>query len=147
MHRALWLLTWLRFVGWIRRVGRLLSTVKGALLTLFVGILLSLWMVLLVATALMRPHGGRLGTPELARSYGPMALLAYCVLLLALPSNERMIAFTPAEVNLLFPRRSAGDSSWRTRSSSWRSNRLPARSSWPFFLCSTRTIFWPPTSG
>ena len=103
MHRALWLLCWLRFVGWVRRIGRRLRTVKGALLTLFVGILLSLWFVLLVATALMQPHGERLGRPELARTYGPMALLAYCVLLLALPSNERMIAFTPAEVNLLFP--------------------------------------------
>jgi ABC-2 type transport system permease protein len=103
MPRALWLLSWLRFVGWVRRLGRMLRTVKGALLTLFVAILFALWVFSVVVAAFVRPATERVGTPELARMYGPMALLAYCLLLLALPSSERMIAFTPAEINFLFP--------------------------------------------
>src|SRR5262245_15440502 len=101
MHRALWLLSWLRFVGWIRRLTRMLRTVKGALLVLFVGILFAFW-VFSVAMAAFFRQSERAANPDLARQYGPVALLAYCVALLAFPSNERMIAFTPAEVNSLF---------------------------------------------
>ena len=49
------------FVGWIRRLGRRLRTGKGALLTLFVGILLSLWFVLFLVTALMQSPCGTRG--------------------------------------------------------------------------------------
>jgi ABC-2 type transport system permease protein len=87
----------------VRRLGRMLRTVKGALLTLFVAVLFAFWVFSLVVAAFVRPATERAGTPELARMYGPMALLAYCLLLLALPSSERMIAFTPAEINFLFP--------------------------------------------
>src|SRR5947209_3830982 len=102
MNRALWLLSWLRFVGWLRRLARMLRTVKGALLALFVGILFAFWIFSLVMSAFIIPPAERLANPAIARQYGPIALLGYCLALLAFPSNERMIAFTPAEVNFLF---------------------------------------------
>ena len=102
MNGALRLLTWLRFVGWLRRLARMLRTVKGALLALFVGLICTSWIFSLIMTAALKQQTQNAEQRELARQYGPVLLLGYCVALLAFPSSERVIAFTPAEVNFLF---------------------------------------------
>src|SRR5438045_7895711 len=99
MDRALWLLLRLRFDGSRRRWSRNLRTIKGLLLTL-VGLLLFLPVAIF---SLLAPRF-QLGAQEaLIRRYGPLGLLAFCVLNLLLASEERAIHFAPAEVDFLFP--------------------------------------------
>ncbi len=103
MHRALWLLLWLRFKAWLRRLKRNAGTAKGAVLALL-GVLVLLpclisWFVWLF----LEP--GQTATAEHleeVRRFGPLGLLAYCVLTIAFSSGERAISFTPAEVEFLF---------------------------------------------
>src|SRR4051794_14042872 len=97
---ALWLLLRLRLWGWLRRLGRTLGTVKGALLTAL-GLLL-LVPQLLALFVLPRPA---VDPEHLAavRRFGTLGLLAYCVLTLLLSSAEQALYFAPAEVGFLFP--------------------------------------------
>lgn len=99
MDRSLALLLVLRLKGWIRRWGRGLKTVKGAVLAL-VGSLVFLPM--LVSSIVAAASGG--GAQELGeiRRYGPLALFAYGMLNLILSAGERVLYFSPAEVDFLF---------------------------------------------
>ena len=99
MDRSLWLLIWLRGVAWARLWSRSLRTFKGALLGA-VGSLVFLPMALAVFLAPRVQTGAQ---AEAIRLYGPLALLAYCVLNVALTSGDRSVHYTPAEVNFLFP--------------------------------------------
>jgi hypothetical protein len=98
MDRALWLLIGLRFKSWWRRMGRMLQSVKGIVLGLLGLLVFVPWLV-----SLFLGRGDRAGDPEGVRRYGALALLAYAVLQLAVAPAERAIAFSPAEVSLLFP--------------------------------------------
>jgi hypothetical protein len=104
MDRALWLLLWLRFRSWFRRLGRNAGSVRGALLlaagaVFFCCIFLNPIIAYFVGPA-ARPAGG--ATLEQVRQRGPLGLFAYCALTLLFSSGERAIAFTPAEVDFLF---------------------------------------------
>ena len=82
LDRALWLLLWLRLWAWLRRLGRSVRTVRGALLmglglVLFLGWLLSALEVSTTATD---------GRVEEVRRYGPWVLVGYC--LMRIPSDD-----------------------------------------------------------
>jgi hypothetical protein len=104
VDRALWLLLWLRFFGWCRRLVRNARTVGGALL-LGGGLLFFCCLCIQPLTLLLLPREvfGSGDNLEHARRFGPLFLLGYCVLNLSFSPSERAIAFTPAEVNFLFP--------------------------------------------
>jgi hypothetical protein len=102
MDRALWFLLWLRLAGWFRRMGLNLRTVKGALLAVLGGGMLLLWLGSLVISAFLPGQQPRSADPEQVRLYGPLILLAYCVLTSAFSAGERAVTFSPAEVNFLF---------------------------------------------
>jgi hypothetical protein len=103
MHRALWLLLWLRVRGWFRRLLRNAGTVRGAVL-LVVGVLFfgCIFLNPLVIYFLATPEEQ---TQHLAgmRRFGPLGLFAYCVVTLLFSTGERAITFTPAEIDFLFP--------------------------------------------
>jgi hypothetical protein len=100
MDRALWLLLWLRFRGWLRRLGRNLRTPRGVALTLL-GLVVFAPMIAALFASPGRMSGGMVPG---VRRFGPLGLFTLCVLgLLGSNSPENAIAFTPAEVGLLFP--------------------------------------------
>jgi hypothetical protein len=104
MDRALWFLLWLRFRGWLRRLGRDLYTVKGALLALLGALFLMPCLALWIFSALSRTQ--QAAGPEMPAAlshYLPLALLGFTVLTLLSSAGERgVLAFTPAEVTFLF---------------------------------------------
>jgi hypothetical protein len=99
MDRALWLLLRLRLRGHLRRWGRNLRTIKGALLALVTTLLL-------LPSALFSLFGPQvqLGVQaHLLRRHGALGLFGFCLLNLILASDERAVYFGPAEVDFLFP--------------------------------------------
>jgi hypothetical protein len=96
--RALFLLIGLEMRGWVRYLGRNLRTVKGAVLALVGLTFLVVW---LVPMAVLPRHEAGFSS-ETLRLYGPLGLLAYCLINVLLTSGERAVYFTPAEVNFLF---------------------------------------------
>ncbi len=104
MDRALWLLLWLRFRAWLRRLARSAATPRGALFLaaglLFFGLVIGPNIVI----RLVQPDGlaTRLTYAEHTRRVGPLMLLAYCALTVLFASAEQGISFTPAEVQFLF---------------------------------------------
>ena len=107
MNPALFLLLWLRFRGWLRRLGRSLRTVRGALLAGFGFLLVGVWLLSVTLPMLLsRPEAepyGRLIDPADTRRFGTLGLLAYCLLLLFTSVADKALSFSPAEVSLLFP--------------------------------------------
>src|SRR5262245_57937837 len=97
VDRSLWMLMGLRLWGWLRYLARNVRTVKGALLAGVGGLLLFAWL----GSVLLAPRTAGFD-PDLVRRYGPLALAAYCLLVLFTPTAERAIAFSPAEVDFLF---------------------------------------------
>ncbi|HEX8199784.1 MAG TPA: putative ABC exporter domain-containing protein, partial [Isosphaeraceae bacterium] len=100
MDPALWLLLRLRLRGWLRRLGRSLATVKGALLTALGLLLFTPQLLGFVLMAGLRSSPAHL---EAVRRFGTLGLFASCVLTLLLSSGERALYFSPAEVSFLFP--------------------------------------------
>jgi Putative ABC exporter len=102
---ALWLLLILRFKGWLRRFGRSLGSVKGILLTLLGMVFFLPWLISMMSAGSPMVAGHPETAHYLAsvRRFGPLALLAYCLISLFLSSGDRAIYFSPAEVNFLFP--------------------------------------------
>jgi hypothetical protein len=103
MDRALWLLVWLTFRGWARRLRRTAQTPKGMVLTVLGALIFvpMMFNVVLVATAF--PEEEIAAKTAEIRHFGPAALLAYLVLALLLSSAEHGLTFTPAEIGFLFP--------------------------------------------
>jgi Putative ABC exporter len=103
MDRALWLLLWLRFIGWFRRLGRGTRSVRGVLL-LVVGLLFFACVFLnpVIAYLVGPVQPGEDNTLEHMRRFGPVGLFAYCAMNLVFSTGERAISFSPAEVNFLF---------------------------------------------
>jgi hypothetical protein len=98
VDRSLWLLLRLRARAWARLWARNLRTLKGVLLAL-VGALLILPML---GWALFFPRVQTAAQLGAIRHYGPLGLLAYCVLNVLLSSGDRTVYYSPAEVNFLF---------------------------------------------
>ena len=103
MDRALWLLIWLRFRGWLRRLTSILKTVRGILFAVFGTIIALTCLLSYVFSMAFAPHESQTIDADLVRRYGTLGLLAYCISILVFSSGERAIPFTPAEVNFLFP--------------------------------------------
>ena len=99
MDRSLWLLIRLRAFGWIRRVRRNLLSPRGAALA-FVGVLL---LVPLIASMFISPAMQGKAQFLFFRRFGPLAVLGFCLLSVVLSSDERALAFSPAEIDFLFP--------------------------------------------
>ncbi len=99
MDPALVLLWRLRLKAFFRRWGKNLRKPKGILLTL-VGLLVFVpWL----ASIALAPKGAILWDPEKVRRFGPLVLLAYAALTLALSSGDKVLLFSPAEIDFLFP--------------------------------------------
>ena len=95
MDRSLWLLLKLRGNAARRRFGRTLGSLKGLLLAV-VG---SLVFVPTLITMLFAPG---MAQPELIRRFGPLGLLAYCLLNVIVSPGDRVVYYSPSEVNFLF---------------------------------------------
>lgn len=104
MDSALWLLLWLRFRAWVRRLTRNAATPRGALFlaagVLFFALIVGPTVFFRLAQA---GHGVETNYVENTRRYGPLLLFAYCALTVLFASAEQGISFTPAEVQFLFP--------------------------------------------
>jgi hypothetical protein len=98
VNKALWLLLGFQLRGWLRSLWRGSLSFKRSMLGL-IGLVVVLAAVLLPVFLRGRSAAG----PEQIRTYGPTALLLYCVLNLVVSAGERAVYFPPAEVNLLFP--------------------------------------------
>ncbi len=98
MDPALRLLWRLRLKAFFRRWGKNLRKPKGILLTL-VGLLVFVPWILSIA---FTPKAAIPWDPAGVRRFGPLILLAYAALTLALSSGERVLVFSPAEIDFLF---------------------------------------------
>jgi hypothetical protein len=98
MTPGLGLLLRLQVKGWLRYLGRGLSTLRGAL-TALVGLIVFVpWLM----AVLFAPRGGPGLDPEQLGRYGPGLLLLYCLANVLFSSSDRAIYFTPAEIQFLF---------------------------------------------
>src|SRR6516162_10262531 len=90
MHRALWLLLWLRFRAWLRRLSRSAGTVRGALFLVAGLFFFALVIGPNVVLHLMQAdrNGGPLAYVEHTRRVGPLLLFAYCALTVLFASAE-----------------------------------------------------------
>jgi Putative ABC exporter len=103
MHPALWFLLWLRFYGWLRRLGRNLRTVKGAALAILGILFLVPCLFSWIFSLFVLPAEASPQKLEEIRHFGPLALLGFTVVSLLSSAGERgVVAFTPAEVAFLF---------------------------------------------
>jgi hypothetical protein len=98
VSKALWLLLAFQFRGWLRYAWRGLHTIKGAFLAL-VGVMFFAAIILPAVFV----QGQSLAAPEQIRTYGPTALVLYCLYNVLISSGDRAIYFPPAEVDYLFP--------------------------------------------
>ena len=98
MDRSLFLLLRLRTWAWLRRMGRNLRSLKGALL----GVVGALLFAPMLVSSIFAPRIHVEAQSELIRRYGALGMLAFCVLNVVLSSGERAIYYSPSEVNFLF---------------------------------------------
>lgn len=98
MTRALWLLLWLRTWAALRRLGKGITTLRGASVIVVTLLVMG---GMLASTLFLDP-----ATPEHleeVRRLGAWFLLAACAGNLIISSGEGTVTFVAAEVNLLFP--------------------------------------------
>ena len=105
MHPALLKLIVLSLKSAFRRAFRGARTLKGAFLILFtMGVFFMMIGPSVLVSVTMR---GTTGMPQfsgwLVDPYLPLMILAFCLMLVLGPAGEMAIAFTPAEVEFLFP--------------------------------------------
>lgn len=98
MSATLWLLIWLRFRGWWRRLRRNVATLRGAIFVAFGVVLTGCWLTSLLF-APMTPDAANL---EHVRRFAPLVMLGYCLLTILTSAGDRSLTFSPAEINLLF---------------------------------------------
>jgi hypothetical protein len=99
MPRALWLLFGLQIKGWLRYARRNFSSVRGVLFFL-VGLL---FFGMCIVSLIFNPSTGNRPNPQNLDRFGPLALLAMCLVNFFLATGERVISFRPAEIDFLFP--------------------------------------------
>jgi hypothetical protein len=104
MDSALWLLLWLRFRAWLRRLFRNAGTLRGALFLAAGVVFFALIVGPSIALRVMQPAEGgiHLVYAQQTREFGPLVLFIYCLLTVLFSSAEQGISFTPAEVQFLF---------------------------------------------
>jgi hypothetical protein len=102
MDRALWMLMQLRFKGWLRQLRRALLTVKGVVVALLCLLCFAPLIISLIISWLAATPPASAEHAEAIRRFVPLVLLALCVGNIATAAGEKAIAFSPAEVNLLF---------------------------------------------
>jgi len=98
MPRALWLLIGLQIRGWLRYARRSVSTLRGVLLLLIGLFFFGSW----IASIIFSPSNNR-PNPEILDRFGPLGLLAMCLVNFFLATGERVFSFRAAEVDFLFP--------------------------------------------
>src|SRR5436190_24289363 len=99
MDPALWKLMRLQGRGLVRRVFRGARTPLGALFFVFGILIFGLW----VSSAAMSASLQRRPDPDHVRAVVPLVLLGVCLLTSVTSASDKAIAFTPGEVDLLFP--------------------------------------------
>src|SRR5262249_10058310 len=99
MHRALWLLFGLQLRGSLRFAKRNISSVRGILFLVLGSFVFLTWL----GSVLINPSASSRPEPEYLERFGPLVLLALCLIYLLFSSGERVITFRPAEVDFLFP--------------------------------------------
>ena len=82
-----------------RRLTRNLRSVKGAFLFIVGVLVIGLWL----APSLWQAVRSERTDPAAVRDVTPVILLTMCLLALVSTGGEKAIAFTPAEVDFLFP--------------------------------------------
>src|SRR2546423_6933909 len=98
MNRALFMLIWLQGRGLARQMTRGAGTVKRIVFFTLGAGLLVLWLVSGVINASFRRSD-----PSHVRAAVPLVLLAACVVSAITSAGDKAIAFTPGEVDQLFP--------------------------------------------
>lgn len=83
----------------VRRLTRNVRSVKGALLAVFGVAIIALWLAPSVWQARVGPHTD----PQTVRDAAPLLMLTMAVMALVTSGGEKAVAFTPAEVDFLFP--------------------------------------------
>lgn len=98
MDQSLWLLNYLKACATLRRWTRSFRTTKGLLLAL-VGSLIFLPLIL---SSFFTPR--ILIDVQIAfiRDYGPLVLFLYCILNVLFSSSDRVVYYSPSEVDFLF---------------------------------------------
>ena len=99
IHPALLQLMRLQIRGALRRTGRAMRTPKGAVFAVVGGVVLIVWLGSVLTSVLV----GTRTDPAKARAFAPIALLLLCLVNLFGGGGEKAIAFTPGEINFLFP--------------------------------------------
>jgi hypothetical protein len=97
--QALFMLYTLQARALVRRLGRSMRSVKGALLAIFGVLVIGLWL----APSVWQAHAGPRTDPQRVRDAAPMLLLTMAVMSLVTSGGEKAVAFTPAEVDFQFP--------------------------------------------
>jgi len=98
MH-ALLMLYRLQGRALVRRVTRNMRSVKGALLAIFGVLVVGSWL----APSLWQAHTLPRTDPQAVRDAAPLLLLVMALMALISSGGEKAVAFTPAEVDFLFP--------------------------------------------
>src|SRR3954469_24810660 len=99
MHRGLLKLMRLQLRAVFRRMFRGVKTVKGVIFFTIGAVMFVTWFSSTIMGAVMIKHED----PQRVLTYFPLAMLAFCLTTLITTAGERAIAFSPAEVDFLFP--------------------------------------------
>jgi hypothetical protein len=93
----------LRLKGWARRLARNVQTVRGAILTAIFGVMLLFWLSSVIFSAAMAGATSTSTTSaEYVERFAPLALLIYCISMIATSGTTAPFVFSPAEVQFLF---------------------------------------------
>src|SRR5690349_8447790 len=92
-------LIYLQFNGFFRRALRGAGGGKRVVFFSVGAVLLVCWLVAVFAGAM----GGGRSKPEQVRLVMPLALLGICLITIVTSAGDKAIAFTPGEVDQLFP--------------------------------------------
>ena len=99
MHKSLWLLIRLSVGARLRSLGKLTKSWKGRFVLLCIVGVIGLWLV----GTLIGTGAGRF-SPDTIRSLGALSLAVMLFATVVFGGNEGGVAFSPAEVEFLFPR-------------------------------------------
>jgi hypothetical protein len=106
MNPALFTLIRLQSRGFVRRVASGASSPRRAVFLVIGMVMIVLWLGPGVVTAIAVGHrhpGQRNAYPHRFQTVAPMVLLGICVLTIVSSAGDKAIAFTPGEVDMLFP--------------------------------------------
>jgi hypothetical protein len=99
MHRGLLKLMRFQARSVVRRIFRNAKTVRGLVFLVVGSIIFVMWLGGTLVGGVMIPRVD----PAKVMLYFPPGMLAFCVMTLVTSAGDRAIAFTPAEVDFLFP--------------------------------------------